>query len=105
MDYGFLYVIALSLIEVYGDFSLRFYAQTDNIKWLYHGIVGYIGVVFLLIQSLKYGNVLYVNGMWDGISGVIESVAAYYILGDRLSKSTEYIGLIFIIAGVFLMKA
>ena len=103
-DEGFWHIVSLSFIEIYGDFSLRFYAQTNNPVWLGNGIVGYIGVVYYLIQSLKHNNVLYVNGMWDGVSGVIESVASYVILGDRLEKASEYIGLLLIIVGVFLMK-
>ena len=104
MDIGFINIIILCFVEVYGDFALRFYAQTNNIKWLVHGCVGYVGVVYFLIQSLRFNNVLYVNGLWDGMSGLLESVVAYYVLGDRLEKSSEYIGLLFIIAGVFLLK-
>ena len=103
-DEGFLHIVFLSVVEIYGDFSLRFYAQTNKPFWLGNGIVGYIGVVYYLIQSLKHNNVLYVNGMWDGVSGIIESVASYVILGDRLEKTSEYIGLLLIIVGVFLMK-
>ena len=104
MDIGFINIILLCFVEVYGDFALRFYAQTNNLKWLVHGIAGYVGVVYFLIQSLRFNNVLYVNGLWDGMSGLLESVVAYYVLGDRLEKSSEYIGLLFIIAGVFLLK-
>lgn len=103
-DEGFWHIVFLSFIEVYGDFSLRFYAQTNNPVWLGNGIVGYIGVVYYLIQSLQHNNVLYVNGMWDGVSAIIESVASYVILGDRLQKPSEYLGLLLIIIGVFLMK-
>jgi multidrug transporter EmrE-like cation transporter len=103
-DYSFLIITLLSLTEIYGDFALRFYAQTNKVEWLAHGITGYAGVVFFLIQALKSNNVLYVNGLWDGISGLIESVAAYYILGDRLDKSAQYIGVLFVIVGIFLMK-
>ena len=94
----------LATVEIYGDFNLRWFVQTNNVSFLYRGIVGYIGVVFFLIQSLRYGNVLYVNGLWDGMSGLIESLAAYYFLGDRLKNSQQYVGLIMTIAGVALMK-
>jgi multidrug transporter EmrE-like cation transporter len=104
MDIGFLYIIALSAVEVYGDFALRFYAQTNKLHWLAHGVVGYAAVICLLIMSFKYNNVLYVNGMWDGISGIIESLAAYFILGDRFEKQSQYLGLAMIITGVALMK-
>ena len=104
IDWGFWYVVLLSAVEIYGDFALRFYAQTSKLIWLLHGLVGYAVVVWLLIASFKLKNVLYVNGMWDGGSGLIESVAAYVILGDRLEKPSQYAGIVFIIAGVFLLK-
>ena len=104
MDWGFIYVWIMSAIEIYGDFAFRFYAQTNKVSWLLHGIAGYIGVCYFLIQSFKYKNVLYVNGMWDGVSGLLESLAAYFILGDRLHKPTQYTGLVMIIVGVYLLK-
>jgi len=103
-DYSLLVITLLSVVEIYGDFSLRFYAQTNKVEFLIQGIAGYIGVVYFLIEALRGNNVLYVNGLWDGVSGIVESLAAYFILGDRLNKSSEYIGLLFIIAGIILMK-
>lgn len=97
-------IIFLSLVEIYGDFSLRFYAQTSRPLYLWHGIAGYAGVVYFLIQSLRLENVLYVNGMWDGLSGIIESAAAYVILGDRLKHWTQYLGMVLIISGILLLK-
>jgi multidrug transporter EmrE-like cation transporter len=104
MDWAFVNVAILSIVEIYGDFSLRFYAQTDKVYWLANGIVGYIGVVYFLIQSLRHGNVLYVNGLWDGMSGIIESAAAYLILGDRLKRPAQYVGLILTIVGILMLK-
>ena len=57
-DVGFWHIVALSVIEIYGDFSLRFFAQTNNTKWLVHGLLGYAGVVYMLIRSFKLKNVL-----------------------------------------------
>jgi len=102
---SFFMVTMLSVVEIYGDFALRFYAQTNNSMYLAHGIAGYVGVVYFLIQSLRLKNVLYVNGLWDGISGVLESAAAYVFLGDRLNKPTEYLGLALTVAGIFLLKS
>jgi multidrug transporter EmrE-like cation transporter len=103
-DTGFLDIIALSLVEIYGDFNLRFYAKDNTWSSLGKGVLGYAAVVYFLIRSLRSNNVLYVNGLWDGISGVLESVAAYYYLGDRLKNGNQYVGLVLIIAGVVLMK-
>lgn len=104
MDWGFIHVVLLSAIEIFGDFQLRWYAQTGAQEHLAKGLVGYAGVVYFLIQSFRYGNVLYVNGLWDGISGIIESAAAYWYLGDRLKNTQQYVGLLLTIAGVALMK-
>ena len=103
MDIGFFTVCILSLVEIFGDFQLRFYAQTGNLVNLFWGCVGYVGVVGLLIQSLRFGNVLRVNALWDGVSGLVGSVAAYYFLGDRL-EGHQYIGIIFIITGIVVVK-
>ena len=102
---GLLDIIALSIVEIYGDFSLKFYAQSGKMSDLGQGILGYIGVVYFLIRSLKSnGTVLYVNGMWDGISGLIESIAAFVLLGERLEKTSQYVGLVLTIVGIVLLK-
>jgi multidrug transporter EmrE-like cation transporter len=101
---GFSDIVLLSVVEIFGDFNLRWYAQSNQLSYLGYGIVGYIGVVYYLIKSLRSDNVLYVNGMWDGVSGLMESVAAYVVLGDRLEKIHQYFGLILVIVGIYLLK-
>ena len=97
-------LVALSAIEVFGDFNLRWYAESNRPLYLGYGVLGYAGVVFYLIKCLRSGNVLYVNGMWDGISGVIESLAAYVVLGDRLEKPGQYLGLLLTTVGIYLLR-
>ena len=97
-------IVLLSVAEIFGDFSFRWYAQTNALSYFWGGILGYAGVIFYLIKSFRGDNVLYVNGMWDGISGLIESVAAYVVLGDRLERPTQYAGLVMVIAGISLMR-
>ena len=97
-------IFLLAGIEIFGDFNLRWYAQSNALHYLYKGIGAYIGVVYFLIRSLRTDNVLFVNNVWDGLSSLIESVAAYYYLGDRLTSIQQYIGVVFVIIGVALMK-
>ena len=94
----------LSAVEVFGDFMLKDYATTGFVYKLGLGVLGYVGVIVALIWSFHTGNVLLVNGMWDGMSAVIESVAAYLILGDRLSNPYQYFGLFMTLLGVFMLK-
>ena len=104
MDSNFLNIMFLNISELYGDFSLQKYADTNSKNSLLGGIVGYIAVVFFLIQSLKEAPLLYVNGMWDGISTILECGLAFLLLGQRLKHTKQYIGLILIIIGIFFMK-
>ena len=87
-------IFLMSFIEIIGDFSYKFYANTEKIKYLLIGFITYIGVQYFLVKSLKNSSVLYVNGMWDGISGLLESIASMAILGERLTMTTQYIGLV-----------
>lgn len=104
MEKAFGWVAATAAVEVFADFQLRFFAQTDKSEYLWKGLVGYVGVIYLLIRSLRHANVLYVNGLWDGLSSLIESVAAYTILGDRLHNGQQYVGLLLTVAGVVLLR-
>jgi len=101
---GFEDIVLLSVVEIFGDFNLRWYAQSNQFSYLVYGIFGYIGVIYYLVKSLRTDNVLYVNGMWDGVSGIVESMAAYLVLGDRLEKPMQYIGLLMVSAGIYLLK-
>jgi multidrug transporter EmrE-like cation transporter len=97
-------IFALSCVEVVGDFALKEYANHGGITPLAVGIGGYIGVVGMLIMSLQDSTILMVNGAWDGISTIVESLAAYFILGERFDNFLQYVGLVVIVFGVYLLK-
>lgn len=97
-------IIGLSLVEIIGDFSLKKYSNGGTLFDLGVGIIGYIGVVIMLIISLHGTTVLLVNVAWDGISALIESIAAIIILGERFDHPSQYLGVIFVIFGLFLLK-
>lgn len=94
----------LSITEVFGDFALKKYANEGGLNFLAYGLLGYVGVVYFLIQSLKGSSVLMVNAAWDGISAFIESLLAYFVLGERFSDPNQYIGIVLIVVGLFFLK-
>jgi len=96
---------ALSVAEIIGDFGFKAFARGGGAASFTQGTVGYIAVIYFLIRSLRVGNVLYVNGMWDGVSAVLESIAAYFLFGERLTNPVQYVGLIVVIAGIFMLHA
>jgi len=97
-------IILLAIAEILGDFGLEQFANHGGINSFAVGIIGYIGVIIMLIISLQGSTILLVNGAWDGVSALIESIAAFFILGERFTDFYQYIGLVFIIVGLFLLK-
>lgn len=97
-------IILLSCAEIIGDFSLKEYANNGGTMSLANGILGYIGVIVFLIKSLKGSTVLAVNNEWDGVSALVESACAYIFLGERFKCWTQYIGIVFILFGLYLVE-
>ena len=95
---------ALCLAEIVGDFGFKEFANNGGIRNFSTGSIGYLGVIFFLIKSLQGSTVLLVNAAWDGLSTVIESAAAFFILGERFSEPSQYVGLFLIIAGLLFLK-
>ena len=93
-----------SLAEIVGDFGYKTFARTGSANGFIQGSAGYAGVIYFLIQSLKKGNVLYVNGMWDGVSGILESLAAYIFLGERFNHPMQYVAILVIVIGIAMLR-
>jgi multidrug transporter EmrE-like cation transporter len=97
-------IFALSCSEIVGDFGFKSFANGGGVVPFVIGLSGYIGVVVMLIVSLQNSTVLMVNGGWDGMSAVIESIAAYLFLGERFQHPFQYLGLFLIIVGIYFLK-
>jgi len=94
----------LSLAEIVGDFGYKKFSNNGGITNFMTGTSGYLAVVYFLIRSLQGSQILLVNAAWDGISSLIESIAAIIILGERFEDPLKYIGIVFIIIGLIFLK-
>jgi len=99
IDIGF-----LCLVEIIGDFGYKEFANKGGINNFLTGTFGYIGVIYFLIRSLQNSKILLVNAAWDGLSALMESIAAFIILGERFDDPYKYIGIILIVIGLFFLK-
>lgn len=97
-------ILALSLTEIIGDVALKEYANDKGVGYLGLGVAGYIAVVILLIINLQGSSILLVNNAWDGTSSLIESLYAYFILGERFENYLQYFGVVLILFGLYLLK-
>ena len=99
-----LLIILLCLVEFGGDANFRIYAQKKQIKNLIIGCIFYILLVKILIESLKRNNVILTNGMWDGVSALIETVLAIVLLREKFTHWTQWVGITLIISGITLLN-
>lgn len=97
-------ILLLTLSEIVGDFGYKEFANKGGIKPFATGTLGYIGVIYFLISSLQGSQVLLVNAAWDGISALVESLAAMYVLGEGFDDPLKYLGIILIVAGLFFLR-
>jgi multidrug transporter EmrE-like cation transporter len=97
-------IFSLALVEIVGDYGLKEYANIGGWHYLATGLVGYVGVIILLIISLQGSTILLVNNAWDGASSILESLFAFFILGERFNNYLQYVGICMIIGGMLLLK-
>ena len=97
-------LIPLILTEIVGDFGFKEFANKGGFNNFAMGTLGYVGVVYYLIRSLQGSQILLVNAAWDGLSAIIESMAAMIILGERFTDPWRYLGVILIIIGLYFLK-
>jgi multidrug transporter EmrE-like cation transporter len=97
-------LVPLIFTEIVGDFGYKKFANKGGIKNFAVGTIGYIGVVYYLIRSLQGSQVLLVNAVWDGLSALIESIAAIIILGEKFDDPCKYFGIFLIIIGLFFLQ-
>ena len=94
----------LILLEIVGDFGFQQFANNGGMAPFGIGIGGYVGVVYFLIRSLQGSKILLVNAVWDGLSALLETLAAMVILGEYFEDPWKYVGIVFIIVGLFFLK-
>jgi len=95
---------ALILTEIVGDFGFQKFANEGGISSFVVGTGGYLGVVYFLIRSLQGSQILLVNAVWDGLSALLETIAAMIILGERFEDPMKYFGIALIIVGLFFLR-
>lgn len=98
-------IILASLLEYIGDSNFKLFAKSSNNKYLSIGVVAYVLMVFVIIEILKnYSNVMYMNGIWDATSIILETLLAYFFLKETLDNQYQLLGFVFVVIGVILMN-
>jgi multidrug transporter EmrE-like cation transporter len=97
-------IAAISFSEIFGDFGFKEFANKGGLHSFLQGIIGYGFVIYFLIRSLQGSSIILVNTAWDGLSTLFSGLSAMVLLGERFDSPYQYIGFVFIIIGLFLLK-
>ena len=97
-------ILVLTVLQYLADVNLKSYARTNNYMSLFYASLCYIGVMAMFVYSVKYSNVLYTRALENGVSTVLESVLAYYLLKESMTNKYQWSGLGFVILGVAMLN-
>jgi multidrug transporter EmrE-like cation transporter len=97
-------VTILTLLQYMADVNLKTYARMNNYTSLFLACLCYIGVMAMFVYSVKYSNILYTRTLENGISTILSSVLAYYLLKESMTNMYQWSGLGFVILGVAMLN-
>jgi multidrug transporter EmrE-like cation transporter len=98
-------ILMMSLAETFGNVHFKWFSKSQAHHHMIGGLVGYIGVVYFLVQSFSAESLLYVSAMWEGMITVLGALVAYFFLGERFTSPVQYLGIIFGLLGMIMVHA
>ena len=98
-------ILMMSLAETFGNVHFKWFAKSQAHHHMIGGVVGYVGVMYFLIQSFSMESLMYVSAMWEGMITVMGALVAYFFLGERFSSPVQYMGIVFGLLGMIMVHA
>lgn len=96
-------VLAMGAAETYANMNLKEYAVNGKKSSLALGILGWAFVIYLLINSFRTHNLMHVSILWEFAITIFTAGSAYYILGERFTSWFQWLGVILVFLGAYLV--
>lgn len=97
-------VLAMTLAEIFGNANFKHFAGgAGHHGHLLGGFVGYLGVMYFLIQSFSSTSMLVTTFMWEGMITVLGSAYAVLFLGERFTSWIQYLGAFLAVLSVWMI--
>jgi multidrug transporter EmrE-like cation transporter len=96
-------IMLMSLAETFGNVHFKWFAKSQAHHHLLGGVMGYVGVMYYLVQSFSSSSLMYVSAMWEGMITVLGALVAYFFLGERFSSPIQYLGIVFGLLGMIMV--
>ena len=99
----YLLVIGILLAETIALSFLKEYSVSANFLFYLLGLLFYVGVTVLLVQSFKYEGMGVVNVLWSAFSIMFVLIAGIIIFKEKIHL-VELLGVIMVLGGVSLIR-
>ena len=86
-------VAAMTVAEIWGNTHFKWYTTHKRWDLFWKGVLGYLGVIYFLVQSLAAQDMLWVTAMWEGMITVMGAGASVFILGESFNHWIQWVGL------------
>jgi hypothetical protein len=90
-----LYVLAMTLSELFGNTHLKWFAQNGKHEHLLLGIAAYLSVIIFLVQSLTHESLMWTCIMWEAMIVVGGALTAYLFFGEKFTHWIQWLGIMF----------
>lgn len=97
-----IFILLLSLSQMLGDYNTYEYSKNNKINNLIISLLSYLLVIFFSIKSFQYFKMVYVIGMWNGLSILLSAMISYFILKEETHRA-QYAGLFIIFVGMVII--
>jgi multidrug transporter EmrE-like cation transporter len=92
----------LSMVEIFGDYAIKRYAQGAGWPFLAVGTGVYLSLVGILVWLFQTLGLAITNSFWDGTSNIISMVVAACFLKETYTLK-QWIGMGIVGAGLFII--
>lgn len=90
----FLYVIGMTVAELFGNAHLKWFAEKGSHHNFMFGILAWMAVLFLLIQTLQKQSMMWTCVMWEAMIVIGGALTAWLFFEEKLTHWIQWLGLI-----------
>lgn len=97
-----LYVLVIVAFETCAMSCFK--QSVDNWRWFFLGVLFYIGVGLMLVQTFKMTGLAFTNALWSGLSVMATTTVGVLYFKEKLHIH-DYIAIAMIGGGVMILKS
>jgi len=96
-------LLGAAALEILGDLSFKWWAETNRWPGLVAGLVVYSGALVLFALLLRRAELAVILALWTGVAVVLMALAGWWLFGEDLSPR-RLVGIALVIIGMALLQ-